>query len=257
MGIQGIDVVAILCWYHLCKRVYEGLSGLGLAKEERKKLEREILGHLWRGEHCLAIWKLWGLRGTARNAKRIDDLIGYLLRKKHQLANYDERHARGEWIASTRVEMLFGRSTGDGMTLRCRNDANFRRHRDTRFELFDDDFERGVKKFVPLASDVGDMVQCILSRGLSEVVTDLRRAKPLRDGSPPRDGEQCAAYQRNKQLPVALLPLYGLVLVGNFATSCPREQCDQQSGEFFKQRNGFLLGFFDLHDRLHGLNLLT
>ena len=110
LGIQGIDVVAILCWYHLCKRVYEGLSGLGLAKEERKKLEREILGCLWRGEQCLAIWKLWGLRGTARNGgsarseKRLDDLIGYLLRKKHQLANYEERHARGEWIASTRVE---------------------------------------------------------------------------------------------------------------------------------------------------------
>jgi len=28
----------------------------------------------------------------------------YLLRKKRQLANYEERHARGEWIASTRVE---------------------------------------------------------------------------------------------------------------------------------------------------------
>jgi hypothetical protein len=103
-GIVSVDVVAILCWWHLCKRVYEGLSGLGLAKEERKKLEREILGHLWRGEHALAIWKLWGLRSSARNAKRIDDLIGYLLRKKHQLANYEERHARGEWIASTRVE---------------------------------------------------------------------------------------------------------------------------------------------------------
>jgi hypothetical protein len=32
-GIVGMDVVAILCWCHLCKRVYEGLSGLGLAKE--------------------------------------------------------------------------------------------------------------------------------------------------------------------------------------------------------------------------------
>ncbi|MCL2623219.1 MAG: hypothetical protein FWD31_06070 [Planctomycetaceae bacterium] len=59
---------------------------------------------------------LWGLRSVAKNAKRIDDLIGYLLRKKRQLTNYAERHARGEWIASTRVEMLFGRSTGDGTT---------------------------------------------------------------------------------------------------------------------------------------------
>ena len=108
-GIEGVEVIRILCWYHLCKRVYEGLSGLGLPKEERKQLEREILGHFWRGEHCLAVWKLWGLRDTARkvgrlNAKRLDDLIGYLLRKKDGLANYSERRERGEWIASTRVE---------------------------------------------------------------------------------------------------------------------------------------------------------
>ena len=44
MGSAGIDVVAILCWYHLCKRVYEGLSGLGVSKEERKKWERESPG---------------------------------------------------------------------------------------------------------------------------------------------------------------------------------------------------------------------
>ena len=50
-GIVGVDVVTILCWYHLCKRVHEGLSGLGVAKEERKKWEREILGHLGCGEH--------------------------------------------------------------------------------------------------------------------------------------------------------------------------------------------------------------
>jgi len=107
-GIVGLDVVTILCWYHLSKRVYEGLSGLGLAKEDRKRLEREILGHLWRGEHFQAVWVLWGLRSSAKNVsknpKRIDDLIGYLLRKKGQLANYEERHARGDWIASTRVE---------------------------------------------------------------------------------------------------------------------------------------------------------
>jgi len=104
--------------------VYEGISGWGVPKEERKKWEREILGHLWRGEHCLAIWKLWGLRSVPKNAERIDDLIGYPLRKKHQLANYAERHARGVWIASTRVDKLFGRSTGDGTTLPCRSDAN-------------------------------------------------------------------------------------------------------------------------------------
>ena len=36
--------------------------------------------------------------------KRLDDLRGYLLRKKRQLTNDEDRHAHGEWIASTRVE---------------------------------------------------------------------------------------------------------------------------------------------------------
>ena len=39
----------ILCWYHLGKRVCEGLSGVGAAKEERKLLQRTILGFLWTG----------------------------------------------------------------------------------------------------------------------------------------------------------------------------------------------------------------
>ena len=47
--LVGVDVYPILCWYHLCKRVCEGLSGVGAAKEERKLLQRTILGFLWTG----------------------------------------------------------------------------------------------------------------------------------------------------------------------------------------------------------------
>ena len=117
MGMVSVDFVTILCWYHLCKCMDEGLSGLGLVKEERKKWEREIFGHLWRGERGLAVWKLWGLRRSARNAKRIGGLIGYLLRKKRQLTNYEERHARSEWIASTRVEKW----NGTAVSQRCKH----------------------------------------------------------------------------------------------------------------------------------------
>ena len=110
-----------LSTYRLFQKNHSNYTGKPLDKWVSFRDGRDTL---WRGEHCLAIWKLWGLRSTAKNWKRIDDLIGYLLRKKHQLANYEERHARGEWIASTRVEKLFGRSTGDGTTLRHHNDAN-------------------------------------------------------------------------------------------------------------------------------------
>ncbi|MDR0328760.1 MAG: hypothetical protein LBI05_10740 [Planctomycetaceae bacterium] len=53
-----------------------------LPKERRRLLQREILGHLWRGRTAEAVWILWGLQSSARVPERIDALIGYLLRKQ-------------------------------------------------------------------------------------------------------------------------------------------------------------------------------
>ena len=49
--------------------------------------------------------------------------------------------------------------------------------------MFENDFVQGIKNFVPIATDSGHVVQCILSRGESVVVADLCRAEPLRNGS--------------------------------------------------------------------------
>jgi hypothetical protein len=103
-SFQDTEITRVLCWYHLRKRIYEAMGAVGLAKDRRKELEYEILGHLWQGELTQAVWILWGLRSTARNPKRIDDLIGYLLRKKRWIVNYADRRSNGLWIASTRVE---------------------------------------------------------------------------------------------------------------------------------------------------------
>ena len=103
-SFTNVEVVRVLCWYHLRKRIYEAMGAVGLAKDRRKELEHEILGHLWRGELSQAVWILWGLRSTAKTPKRIDDLIGYLLRKKRWIVNYADRKSNGLWIASTRVE---------------------------------------------------------------------------------------------------------------------------------------------------------
>jgi hypothetical protein len=55
-------------------------------------------------ESLIATSTVWNKKQErARNSKRTKNR-SYLLRKKRQLANYEERHARGEWIASTRVE---------------------------------------------------------------------------------------------------------------------------------------------------------
>jgi hypothetical protein len=103
-SVEGVAVEQVLCWYHLEKRIYESLGAIGLSKERRKLLEQEILGHLWRGRTAEAVWILWGLRSSSRVPKRIDDLMGYLLRKRLYIRDYEDRRRRGLWLASTRVE---------------------------------------------------------------------------------------------------------------------------------------------------------
>jgi len=117
-----IEVEHVLCWYHLRTRIYQSLGALGLAKDKRKLLEREILGHLWRGETAKAVWILWGVRPPSRSDQRrpnrIDELIGYLLRKRRMIANYEERKAQGLWLSSTRVEKW-----NDSVAVRCKHNG--------------------------------------------------------------------------------------------------------------------------------------
>jgi hypothetical protein len=118
-SLQDVAVEQVLCWYHLRKRIYEGLGAVGLPKERRELLQREILGHLWRGRTAEAVWILWGLRSSSRVPKRIDDLMGYLLRKRRIIVNYEERRDRGLWLASTRVEKW----NDTAVAMRCKHNG--------------------------------------------------------------------------------------------------------------------------------------
>ena len=102
--LVGVEVYHILCWYHLCKRVCEGLSGVGASKEERKLLQRTILGFLWKGNVDDAVEALKALLPRCRVRSRAEELIDYLLRKRSWVADYEGRQSAGLWIASTRVE---------------------------------------------------------------------------------------------------------------------------------------------------------
>ena len=122
-SVQGVVVEQVLCWYHLRKRIYEGLGALGFAKDRRILLQKEILGHLWRGRTAAAVWILWGLRPPSRpdqrRPNRIDELIGYLLRKRRQIVDYESRRERGLWLASTRVEKW----NDLAVTIRCKHNG--------------------------------------------------------------------------------------------------------------------------------------
>lgn len=102
--LRGVDVYHLLCWYHLYKRVYAGLSGLGFSPVERDQVQKEVLGVLWHGRVTVAVQKLKELLPRCRCIKRVEELINYLIRKQCCIGDYATRHEQGLWIASTRVE---------------------------------------------------------------------------------------------------------------------------------------------------------
>jgi hypothetical protein len=94
----------ILCWWHLRKRCYESMSSAGGPKDRRRAFEKELLGTLWRGEVDTAIGLLRETLEWVRNPASVEELIGYLEKRRAYIPNYEQRHQAGLWIASTRVE---------------------------------------------------------------------------------------------------------------------------------------------------------
>jgi hypothetical protein len=96
--------VMILCWWHLRKRCYESMSSAGGLKDRRRAFEKELLGSLWRGQVETAIGLLRGALEWERNPTAVEELIGYLEKRRAYIPDYEQRHKAGLWIASTRVE---------------------------------------------------------------------------------------------------------------------------------------------------------
>jgi hypothetical protein len=118
----GIDSKAmVLCWWHLRKRCYESMSSAGGPKDRRRAFEKELLGQLWRGEVEAAMGLLRGASEWVRNPTAVEDLIGYLEKRRAYIPDYQERQRAGLWIASTRVEKfndwaVSGRCKHQGMS---------------------------------------------------------------------------------------------------------------------------------------------
>ncbi len=101
----GIDSRAmVLCWWHLRKRCYESMSSAGGPKDRRRAFEKELLGHLWVGEVGAAIDLLRGALEWVRDPTAVEELIGYLEKRRAYIPDYQQRQRAGLWIASTRVE---------------------------------------------------------------------------------------------------------------------------------------------------------
>jgi hypothetical protein len=103
-GLEISSKAMVLCWWHLRKRCYESMSSAGGPKERRRAFEKELLGRLWVGEVEAAIEVLQGALEWVRNPSSVEDLIGYLERRRAYMPDYAQRQRAGLWIASTRVE---------------------------------------------------------------------------------------------------------------------------------------------------------
>jgi hypothetical protein len=101
----GIDPKAmIVCWWHLQKRCYENLSLAGGPKDRRQALGKSLRARLWEGQVNEAIALLREAMEWVRTPKALEELIGYLEKRRAYIPDYGERQRAGLWIASTRVE---------------------------------------------------------------------------------------------------------------------------------------------------------
>jgi hypothetical protein len=120
-GLEIVPKAMILCWWHLRKRCYEQLSAAGGPKDRRRALEKELLGQLWEGKVDAAVERLRGALEWVRNPPAVEELIGYLEKRRAYIPDYQQRQRAGLWIASTRVEKfndwaISGRCKHQGMS---------------------------------------------------------------------------------------------------------------------------------------------
>jgi Uncharacterised protein family (UPF0236) len=101
-SIFGSQVVIILDYYHLRKKMRELLSMVAWNKEEKEGILKIVMPMLWEGktEDCLEYLKIL----IPRNKAKLDELIEYLIKHKKEIINYKKRKEVGKKVGSGRAE---------------------------------------------------------------------------------------------------------------------------------------------------------
>ena len=100
----GEEVKIILDWYHLKKRVREEMSGMGLKKEEKEILIKNILEELWVGHTPDALIYIDRMVLPQKNEQLKEELLNYLQKHESEIVNYGRRQMAGKCIGSGRGE---------------------------------------------------------------------------------------------------------------------------------------------------------
>lgn len=100
--VFGGPIPLILDWYHLSKKVYELLSMVAHAKDERERMQQKVVGFLWRGEVGEVLSYLREV--SARRVEALRELVTYLEKHAREVIDYERRAKAGKTIGSGRME---------------------------------------------------------------------------------------------------------------------------------------------------------
>ena len=100
--VFGKQIVNILDWYHLKKKVWNLMSMIARNKLQKEKIAKEIVGLLWEGLTDDAI--LYLQKQGVRNQLKQAELIEYLQKHKGEIINYKKRKEANKTIGSGRAE---------------------------------------------------------------------------------------------------------------------------------------------------------
>jgi hypothetical protein len=103
-------IPVILDWYHLAKKVYQLLSMVAHAKDERERMQRKVVGFLWRGEVGEALSYLQGV--SPRREESLRELVTYLEKHRDEIVDYERRQQAGKMIGSGRMEKGVDQAVG-------------------------------------------------------------------------------------------------------------------------------------------------
>jgi hypothetical protein len=100
--VFGGQVVIILDWYHLNKKIRELMSMICFGKEQKQEYLNELMPLLWEGKVNKALEIL--LKIKPRNSVKHEELIEYLTKHQAEIIDYKRRKEAGKTIGSGRAE---------------------------------------------------------------------------------------------------------------------------------------------------------
>lgn len=99
----GTDLVVILDWYHLGKKLRDLMSMIARNKPEKQTHLKTLFAQLWAG-HTQAALDYLTHQVTPRNREKWQELLTYLDKHRHEIIHYERRSQAGKSIGSGRVE---------------------------------------------------------------------------------------------------------------------------------------------------------